>query len=42
MDAATGTPFPISDNMELDLPPYTITASLKNSEGIRLTFEKMQ
>ena len=37
---ASGTPFPISDSMELALPPYTVTASSKSTEGIRITFEK--
>ena len=37
---ASGTPFPISDSMELALPPYTVTASSKSTECIRITFEK--
>ena len=37
---ASGTPFPISDSMELALPPYTVTASSKSTECLRITFEK--
>lgn len=42
MDAATGTPFLISDDMELDLPPYAVIATPQKNGGLRLTFKRTQ
>lgn len=43
MDSASGSIYPITKIMNLELPPYIITAgSQENSQLIRLCFEKIE